>query len=391
MSFLLPHNDFSLVRDDPPFRWQQRIGLIPRNGSLAVGRRALFWTALAWLPMAIWASAAGPILTGPGRAPEPLLPHFGVNARLLLGIPLLIVADAVAHRILARLIPYFVAARLVEPGDVPRFDAIVDNAIRLRDTATPWVIIIGVALAWALAGTLPGHLLWLPDQAPWAARDFGGFWHAYVGRPIFLVLMLGWMWRLILLAILFKGIAALDLVLVPTHPDRAGGLGFVERCAAAFSLVVLAPTVVTAARWAHDAAFHGLDVHSLYSIMGTAVVATLVVFLAPYLIFAGPLLRARRQALLDYGALVARHGAAVRSKWILGESRPSEPLLSAPEIGPVADTITLYEAVWRMRPVPLGVVGVLAIALPVVIPFVAVLAVQIPVKEMLLQLAKGVL
>ncbi|HEX2446212.1 MAG TPA: hypothetical protein VHJ77_19850 [Vicinamibacterales bacterium] len=387
----MDRQDFSLVRDDPPFRWHQRIGLVPRSGGLGVGRRAIFWTAVAWLPVALWAWSQGAVVVRPGHAPEPLLQHFGVNARLLLGIPLLIIAEAVAHGILSRQIPYFVDARLVKPDDIPRFDAIVARAVRLRDRATPWVIILGLALAWALTGTLPGHLLWLPDEAPWAARDFGGFWHAYVARPIFLVLLLGWLWRVILLAILFKGIAALDLVLVPTHPDRAGGLGFVERSAAAFSLVVLAPAVVTAARWAHDAGFHGLDVHSLYPVMGTALVATLVVFLAPYLMFSGPLLRARRQALLDYGALVARHGAAVRGKWILGEVKPDEPLLSAPEIGPVADTITLYEAVSRMRPVPIGAVGLLAIAVPVALPFLGVLAVQIPVKDMLLELAKGVL
>jgi hypothetical protein len=44
-----------------------------------------------------------------------------------------------------------------------------------------------------------------------------------------------------------------------------------------------------------------------------------------------------------------------------------------------------------MRPVPLGILGPLAIALPVVIPFVGVLAIQIPVKEMLLRLAKDLL
>jgi hypothetical protein len=158
--------DFSLVRDDPPFRWHRRVGLVPRSGGLGVGRRAIFWTAVAWLPVAVWAWSQGSTVVRPGHAPEPLLQHFGVNARLLLGIPLLIVADAVAHRILARLIPYFVAARLVRPADVARFDAIVDDVIRLRNRATPWVIIIGLALAWALAGTLPGHLLWLPDEAP---------------------------------------------------------------------------------------------------------------------------------------------------------------------------------------------------------------------------------
>jgi hypothetical protein len=148
---------------------------------------------------------------------------------------------------------------------------------------------------------------------------------------------------------------------------------------------------VTAARWAHDAEFHGLDVHSLYPIMGTGLVVTLLVFLMPYLVFTGPLLRARQRALLEYGALVARHGAAVRDKWIRHARQQEDALLEAPEIGPVADTITLYEAVARMRPVPLGILGLLAIALPVVIPFVGVLAIQIPLKEMLLRLAKDLL
>lgn len=89
------------------------------------------------------------------------------------------------------------------------------------------------------------------------------------------------------------------------------------------------------------------------------------------------------------GQRVARHGRAVRDKWIGGEAKADEPLLSAPEIGPIADTIGLYEAVQRMRPVPLGKAAVLAIAVPVLIPFIGVLAIQIPIKELLQGLAKG--
>jgi hypothetical protein len=44
-----------------------------------------------------------------------------------------------------------------------------------------------------------------------------------------------------------------------------------------------------------------------------------------------------------------------------------------------------------MRPVPLGKAAALAIALPVLIPFLGVLALQIPVKDLLKQLAKGLL
>jgi hypothetical protein len=387
-----PLDDLSLVHDDPPLRWQRRIGLIPGTGLGAV-RRALFWTALTWLPIAAWAWWAGRALPQPAETVEPLLRHFGVHARLLLGIPLLILAEVAAHRVMARVMPQFVNAGLVRPADVPRFRAILARTARLRDAVLPWIIIIGVVAAWALTeGVMhrAHELSWASEPAP-ASLGFGGWWYIYVGRPVFLALMLGWLWRLILLGTALKRIAKLDLDIVPTHADRTGGLGFVERFAHGFSLVAFVPAAVIAAGWAHDAAFHDLDVHTLYPMMAAGLGLMLVLFLAPYLVFAGPLGRAKKQALLDYGALVARHGAAFRDKWILGAAKNDDSVLSAPEIGPVAHTIGLYEAVQRMRPVPIGKAGLLAIALPVAIPFIGVLAIQIPLKELLQGLAKGLI
>jgi hypothetical protein len=386
-------DDITLVRADLPFRLQRRIGLIPQSGS-GVARRALFWTALAWVPVAAWALWTGRALPEQGQAAEPLLQHFGVHIRLLIGLPLLILAEAVAHRVMARLMPQFVHEGIVAPADVPRFREILADTARLRDTAVPWLIIVGIALAWAFTGSAvhrSHELSWAAEGGASPSLGFGGWWYVYVGRTLFVVLLLGWLWRLILLAITLKRIARLDLAIVPTHPDRAGGLGFVERFPTAFSLVVFVQALVIAAGWAHDAEFHGLDVHSLYPMMAVALVVALVVYLAPYLVFAAPLARAKKQALLDYGALIARHGAAVRSKWIIGDAKTEEPLLSAPEIGPVADTVSLYEAVQRMRPVPLGKMAALAIALPVLIPFIGVLALQIPLQQMLARLLKGLI
>ena len=387
-------DDVSLVEDDPPFRWQQSVGLIPRRGGLGIGRRALFWTALAWLPIAVWAWWAGRALPEQGQTAEPLLQHFGVHARLLLGIPLLILAEAFAQKIMARLIPQFVHAGIVPPAEVPRFRAVLAGTVRLRNATLPWLIIIGAAVAWSLTGSVTHRaheLLWATEGGPAPSLGFGGWWYVYVGRPIFIALLLGWLWRIVLLAVTLKGIAKLDLVIVPTHPDRAGGLGFVERFPAAFGIVAFVSAMVISGGWAHDAEFHGLDVHSLFPMMGAALVVALLVYLSPYLVLAGPLSRAKKQALLDYGALVARHGAGVRSKWVLGQVKEDDPLLSAPEIGPVADTISLYEAVQRMRPVPLGKSAILAIALPVLIPFIGVLALQIPLKALLQGLMKGLL
>jgi hypothetical protein len=385
-----PTDDVSLVRDDVPFRCQRRVGLIPREGGLGVGRRALFLTTLTWLPIAVWAGWAGRALPEQTQAVEPLLQHFGVHTRLLLGIPLLIIAEAVAQQVMTRLVPQFVHAGIVSPDDLPRFHAILASTVRLRNAVLPWVV-IGV-LAFSPAVIHRGHeLSWASESGPTLSLGFGGWWYVYVGRPMFLALLLGWMWRLVLLTMTLKRIANLRLVIVPTHPDRAGGLGFVERFPTAFSLVVFVLSAAIAAGWAHDAEFHGLDVHSLYPMMAVGLAAALVVFLSPLLVFGGPLLRAKRQALLDYGALVGRHGALVRNKWILRETKDDDPILSAPELGPVADVVSLYEAVSRMRPAPLGTAGILAIAVPILIPFLCVLAIQIPVKDLLLKLAKGLL
>jgi hypothetical protein len=387
-------DDLSLVRDDLPFRWQQRIGLIPRRGGLGIARRAIFWSAIAWIPVAVWAWWASRALPVPGQTTEPLLQHFGVHARLLFGIPLLIIAEAAAQQVMTRLVPQFVNAGVVQGENIPRFRAILADTARLRDAVLPWAIIVGLALAWAFTDTVvhrAHELSWATEEGPVALLGFGGWWYVHVSRPIFVALLLGWLWRLILLEITFKRIARLDLVIVPTHADRFGGLGFVERFPAGFSLVALVPAVVVAAGWAHDAEFHGLDVHSLYPMMAAGLAITLLTFLSPYLALVGPLIRAKKQALLDYGALVARRGAEVRRKWILGETGRDDPLLSAPEIGPVADTVALYEAVQRMRPFPLGRTALLAIALPVAIPFVCVLAIQVPIKELLGQLAKALL
>lgn len=391
---LEPRDDISLFRNDPPFRWQQRIGLIPRDGGLGVGRRAVFWTAIAWLPIVVWAWLQGRALPQQGQAAEPLLQHFGVHARLLVAIPVLILSEAIAQRIMARLLSQFVHAGVVGPTDVPRFRAVLGRTARLRDATLPWVIIVVAALTWSFGGSVTHRaheLLWAAGGGPTPSLGFGGWWYVYVGRPIFAALLSGWLWRLVLLAVTLQGISKLDLVVVPTHPDRAGGLGFVERFPGAFSAVVFAASMVIAAGWAHDAEFHGLNVRSLHPMMVAAVVVALIIFLSPYLVFVGPLSRAKKLAILDYGALVARHGSAVRRKWILGEATVDEPLLSVPEIGPVADTISMYQAVQRMRPIPLQKAALFAIALPVLIPFVCVLAIQIPLRELLAQLAKGLL
>jgi len=150
--------------------------------------------------------------------------------------------------------------------------------------------------------------------------------------------------------------------------------------------VVFALSAVLASRWAHEVLYHDVHVSSLRLPMIAFGVVVAAVFLAPMLPWWGVLVAAKRRAELDYGSLVARHGRDVRRRWILGEPVGEEPLLAAPELGPVADTLTLYEAVRKMRPVPIGRRSLLAILVPAALPLLGVLAIEVPVKDLLLKL-----
>ena len=373
----------SLVRGDASLRLQRAIGLVPRQG-LGVGRRAVFFAALTWLPIAVWALLAGRVV--PGAAPEPLLQHFGVHVRCLVAIPLFVVAEGVAHGVSTRLLPYFLRSGLVTDRERPRFEEILRRSARLRDSTLPWVVVLGAIVAWQIAGPDPHEsheLVWAQEGAGFG---FGGFWFVYVTRPVFVALLAAWLWRLILLGMLSLRISRLDLALVPTHADGAGGLGFLESFPTVFSPVILGLSAVLASRWAHDVLYHGVHVDTLRLPMIVFGATALVLFLLPFLPWVRLLAAARRRALLEYGALVGRHGRLVRRRWIEGEALPDEPLLDAPEIGPVADTLALYEAVRKLRVVPIGRRALAAIALPAALPMLPVLAIEIPVREMLLKI-----
>jgi hypothetical protein len=125
--------------------------------------------------------------------------------------------------------------------------------------------------------------------------------------------------------------------------------------------------------------------------MITFVVVSVVLFVLPLAAFAGPLKRAKKQALLDYGALVGRHGRLVHERWIQGKSVGDDALLAAPELGPVADTAAVYDAVKAMRALPVGKAAVIPLAVAAVAPMIAVLALQVPVKDLVLSMIKALL
>ena len=378
----------SLVRGDLLFRLQRKIGLIPENG-LGIGRRAVFWSLLAWLPIAVWAWQKGYLLPVDGG--EPLLAHFGINARLLLAVPLFVVAEGMMHSTLTTLLPRLVSSGVVPPGQLDRLRSVLSDIARLRDSVLPWIAIFAALASFFLfsrPSEVPHELSWAKDQADGAGMGLGVWWYLYVGRTIFLTLLLAWLWRLALLFVLFKRIAGLELSMVPTHPDRCAGLGFMARIPVMFVPVVLGISSVFASGWAHQVVYHDVTIASLRVEIIAFVVVVPLVFLAPFISFLGLMLKTKKQGLLDYGDLIGRHGRLVRERWIDGKQVANDPILDAPELGPIADTAAPYELIGKIRPLPLTMGSLVPLLGAAVLPMVILAALDLPLKTVLKSVLK---
>lgn len=383
--------EFSLVRGDALFRAQRAVGLIPDRG-LGVVRRAILAVLITWVPLVVAAAIANRLL--PGAVPESLLQHFGVHVRFLVAVPLFIIDDALAQRVLEEIIPYFVRSGLVRDADRPRFAAIVASANHWRDGWRPLIGIAGVLIAWVVVTPIvwdAHELSWAVSDPPLPALRFAVFWARYVARPIFLALVLVWLWRLVLATALMWRISRLDLAFVPTHPDEAAGLGFLEVVPMAFVAPAFAISAVVSARWAHDVLFHGATLSALAIPMGALVVVTTLLILVPLLVFIGPLYVARRVALSEYGALVGEHHRRLRRRWIYGEPLNDDAMLNARELGAGAYSGRLYDAVWRVLPIPIGKRVVIAIAALMALPLLPLIGAEVHLGDAVMKVVRTLL
>jgi len=381
---------FSPVDNEPPLRWQRALLLAPASG-LGVARRAIVLALLTWLPIACWALVRGRFFDA--ATGEPLLQHYGVHVRCLLAIPLLVLGEATLHKAAQRCFPQFLRSGLVDEAARSRFEAALRAAERWRDSSLPWLFVIGAALAWS-AVDRPAFqtdaMSWAFDEA--GGLGFGGLWFAYVVRPVFIGLLLGWLWRIVLLALLFARLGKLGLSLVPSHPDRAGGLGFLETLPGAFAPVTFALSAMLASRWAHEIVYHGQTLNMLKLPAATFVIVwSLLLLLVPFVPFVPELHAAKRTALLSYSVLMAEQGRLVRRRWVDGTTKVDAPLLEPAGVGPIADAATLFAAVRSMRVLPIGRASFVGVVVPIMVPMLGVATLQIPARTLVLDLVKALL
>jgi len=134
--------DFSLVLGGPLFQLLRRSHLAGDALEL-VRQRIIVISLFAWLPLLVLSALEGRLLGG--RVAVPFLQDLEVHIKFLLVTPLLIAAELVVHERMRFVVRQFLERNLIPQNALPRFDAAVASAFRLRNSVLAEVLLGHVA------------------------------------------------------------------------------------------------------------------------------------------------------------------------------------------------------------------------------------------------------
>ena len=223
--------DFSLVLGGPLFQLWRRAHLAG-DALQMLRRRLVVLTTLAWAPLLVLSVVEGRAWSGVAL---PFLHDVELHARLLLALPLLIVAELAVHSRMRPVVRQFVERRLMPDDARPAFDAAIASAMRLRNSIwvevglITFVYVVGVGLVWRTQVALPVSA-WhgTPANSAWHP-SLAGWWLGCISLPLFQFVLLRWYFRLFIWARFLWQVSRIELTLVPTHRTAAEAWAFWPR------------------------------------------------------------------------------------------------------------------------------------------------------------------
>jgi hypothetical protein len=354
-------------------------------------RRLIFFVGITWLPLFLLAVV---VPSGGSADRIDFLRDIEVHARFLIALPALIIAELVVHSRMRPVVRRFVERRIVVQDDLARFYRAVQSAFALRNSIS---LEVGLLVAVYTIGLWLWHARFGLEAATWYAMPGGrwhltpaGFWYVFVSNPILQFLLLRWYVRLFVWYRFLWHVSRLSLNLIPTHPDRAGGLGFLGQTAYALGPILFAQGAMLAGVFASRVLYHGEQLLSFKLEAGGFVVFFVAGIFGPLLMFTPQMAETRRRGLADYGLLAQRYVEAFRDKWVLGQGASSDEFLGTGDIQSLADLGNSYGVVQEMRVVPFGLKDVARLAASTVAPMVPLLLLIWSPEEVIVQVMKVV-
>jgi len=373
--------EFSLL-GGPLHRLGCRLGLV-RDGSNTIALGLVLGT-IPWIILVALAlvEGFGHVLFSIGA--------IGAHVRLLVAIPLFFLCEAWIDPRFAAFVRGIARSQVVPAIERPALEVEIARVARRRDAWLPEAcfVLVVVLLAWSdsnqnffahLSGSSEGSSN--PSgvsEASWTSR---WYWMACI--TLFRFLLLRWLWRLALWCFFLWRVSRLKLRLVPIHPDRAGGLGYLELVHTEFTPLIFAISAAQSASLAQDITSGRMSFDAIFPSVALVLLANAALFLGPLFIFSRQLWLCRVKGMNDYSALAERYVDQFDRKWIGAGPAPQEPLLGTADIQSLADLSTSVDIIRDMRTAPISLTIVIYMAVAALLPLLPLALFKYPLGDLI--------
>jgi hypothetical protein len=349
--------------------------------------RVLGFAVATWLVPALLAAVEGH-LRGPGwafsRDLAPLVRFLWVG-------PLLIALEPLVDGGVRAEVTGWPAQSIIPDSRREAFDHTLARIERLARSFGLLVLTLVVAygLSWLeirAKRTLESH--WIFGSGAPGALTWAGWWYGLVSAPLLYLAVLRWLWRYGAWTALLVRLAFLPPHALGVHPDRIGGLSSIARVHNLFAGLLLALSSLAAVGLANQL-WHGqLELARARTTAVAFIVVSVVVFVAPLLVFSPVLLAVRRRAAGLYGEVAARHSqdfeglslAMVRTDAVTGDRIPDNILENQ------ANLATSFDAVREMSLSLVTRKNLVVFVLAAGVPMALAALAQVPMRDLLANL-----
>jgi len=367
-----PIGSFLLFEGDAFARALAQLGMGPRNRQ-AVPLRILFFFCITWLPLYLLSLLEGHDLGPTPR--ESFLMDLATYAQFVGFFPLAIVAEAMigqkmvaACRHLSLVAEPQALLPLMRRAERRSHMLVVDvlalglsffftslwACSELSNSMPSWHTQPGVSPG-LVASCVSGTCALLSVAGKVGERfTYAGWWAAFFALPLFTYLWLRWVWKIAVWTGFLFQVSRLKLNLVPTHPDRTGGLGALTDVQKSFGLILFGTGLLFSTATWYKVAMEGTPVSS-YTVWLPVIVYVLLapsVFLAPLFMFTRQLSRTKADGLFQFGKVAIELSQRYEQRWLRAPDADRETMLSDPQTSSLADFRTNYDTVREMRVVP---------------------------------------
>ncbi|HME12880.1 MAG TPA: hypothetical protein VKF79_08470 [Candidatus Acidoferrum sp.] len=348
-------------------------------------QRIILTVCVAWVPLAILAAIQGVAL---GRTqPESFLKDAGMYARFLVALPLLLQAPYRCRHNFQRIMQHFLESGLIRDDERERYRTILSSTMQLRNAPlTDWVFL---ALAYGYSAYLVAITVFAADfPSSWRALGYeehrkltlAGWWFVAVSQPVYTYVVVRFLYRVGLWWNALWQVSHLDLQIEGSHPDGGGGLMFLGLSLRPLEWPAAGLAASLASGLATFVLSAGQPVLNYKYLIGFIAAVITSLFVGPLLFFYNPLKNARFHAWLSHGVAVQEQVRQFERKWIDSRSRPAD-MLAVQDFSAVIDLNSTVAGVYRMTKLPFQRNQLLELITVALLPFAAVAALQIPLKD----------